>query len=137
MAAEHDSDSVEPPGSEALLDAVLRTLYDLGERSSWEEAAKDSETHPEAAGPRPTWSPGAMSASAVPHLLADLLLSFSLCRKIKSEMVTKGRPLAEGQALAGRRAHVDCLTFRTRHVTNAVLFLFWNGCSKFQAHLHD
>lgn len=31
MAAEHDSDSVEPPGSEALLDAVLRTLYDLGE----------------------------------------------------------------------------------------------------------
>lgn len=64
MAAEHDSDSVEPPGSEALLDAVLRTLYDLGERSSWEEAAKDSETHPEAAGPRPTWSPGAMSASA-------------------------------------------------------------------------
>lgn len=34
MAAEHDSNSVEPPGSEALLDAVLRTLYDLGERSS-------------------------------------------------------------------------------------------------------
>ncbi|XP_021075609.1 uncharacterized protein C1orf131 homolog [Mus pahari] len=31
MAAEHGSDSVEPPGSEALLDAVLRTLYDLGE----------------------------------------------------------------------------------------------------------
>ncbi|XP_028623556.1 uncharacterized protein C1orf131 homolog [Grammomys surdaster] len=31
MAAERDSDSTEPPGSEALLDAVLRTLYDLGE----------------------------------------------------------------------------------------------------------
>ncbi|XP_034378121.1 40S small subunit processome assembly factor 1 [Arvicanthis niloticus] len=31
MAAERDSDSPEPPGSEALLDAVLRTLYDLGE----------------------------------------------------------------------------------------------------------
>lgn len=33
MAAERDSDSTEPPGSKALLDAVLRTLYDLGERS--------------------------------------------------------------------------------------------------------
>ncbi|XP_052022604.1 uncharacterized protein C1orf131 homolog isoform X2 [Apodemus sylvaticus] len=31
MAAEQDSDSTEPAGSEALLDAVLRTLYDLGE----------------------------------------------------------------------------------------------------------
>lgn len=31
MAAERESDSTEPPGSEALLDAVLRTLYDLGE----------------------------------------------------------------------------------------------------------
>ncbi|GAB1293804.1 Uncharacterized protein C1orf131 homolog [Apodemus speciosus] len=31
MAAEQDSESTEPPGSEALLDAVLRTLYDLGE----------------------------------------------------------------------------------------------------------
>ncbi|CAO2609397.1 Uncharacterized protein C1orf131 homolog [Lemmus lemmus] len=30
-AAERDSDSAEPPGSETLLDAVLRTLYDLGE----------------------------------------------------------------------------------------------------------
>lgn len=31
MAAERESDSAELPGSEALLDAVLRTLYDLGE----------------------------------------------------------------------------------------------------------
>ncbi|XP_038168399.1 uncharacterized protein C1orf131 homolog [Arvicola amphibius] len=30
-AAERESDSTEPPGSETLLDAVLRTLYDLGE----------------------------------------------------------------------------------------------------------
>ncbi|CAH7042541.1 2810004N23Rik [Phodopus roborovskii] len=31
MAEERDSDSTEPQGSETLLDAVLRTLYDLGE----------------------------------------------------------------------------------------------------------
>ncbi|XP_051024937.1 uncharacterized protein C1orf131 homolog [Acomys russatus] len=31
MAAERESESAEPPGSETLLDAVLRTLYDLGE----------------------------------------------------------------------------------------------------------
>lgn len=31
MEAERESDSAELPGSEALLDAVLRTLYDLGE----------------------------------------------------------------------------------------------------------
>ncbi|OBS82536.1 hypothetical protein A6R68_23475 [Neotoma lepida] len=31
MAAERESDSTEPSGSETLLDAVLRTLYDLGE----------------------------------------------------------------------------------------------------------
>ncbi|KAL1785208.1 hypothetical protein HispidOSU_029973 [Sigmodon hispidus] len=31
MAAEQEGDSVESPGSETLLDAVLRTLYDLGE----------------------------------------------------------------------------------------------------------
>lgn len=30
-AAELESDSAEPPGSETLLDEVLRTLYDLGE----------------------------------------------------------------------------------------------------------
>lgn len=60
MAAERESDSAELPGSEALLDAVLRTLYDLGERISWEEAAKGSEMHPKAAGPRATRFPGAM-----------------------------------------------------------------------------
>ncbi|MEJ1284282.1 hypothetical protein NN561_015266 [Cricetulus griseus] len=31
MAEERESDSTEPAGSETLLDAVLRTLYDLGE----------------------------------------------------------------------------------------------------------
>uniref|UniRef100_A0A8C8VWP6 RIKEN cDNA 2810004N23 gene n=1 Tax=Peromyscus maniculatus bairdii TaxID=230844 RepID=A0A8C8VWP6_PERMB len=31
MAAERESDSTEPPGSETLLNAVLRNLYDLGE----------------------------------------------------------------------------------------------------------
>ncbi|XP_057609837.1 uncharacterized protein C1orf131 homolog [Chionomys nivalis] len=30
-AAERESDTTEPPGSETLLDEVLRTLYDLGE----------------------------------------------------------------------------------------------------------
>lgn len=29
-----ESDSAEPPGSETLLDEVLRTLYDLGELGS-------------------------------------------------------------------------------------------------------
>lgn len=42
MAEERESDSTEPAGSETLLDAVLRTLYDLGERGSLEEAAKGS-----------------------------------------------------------------------------------------------
>ncbi|KAL6088523.1 hypothetical protein STEG23_024796, partial [Scotinomys teguina] len=37
MAAERDSDSTETPGSETLLDAVLRTLYDLGETEGEKE----------------------------------------------------------------------------------------------------
>lgn len=69
MEAERESDSAELPGSEALLDAVLRTLYDLGETEGEteqkrtrkkKEKKRDSETVADGATeplPRPA-SPG-------------------------------------------------------------------------------
>lgn len=120
-AAERESDSAEPLGSETLLDAVLRTLYDLGELGSREEAAEDSGTHPSrgrtARYPEParvTRSPGAMPARLTPavppslrpsHLHLGRPFALSLCGKEKLKLVTKDRQLsdslAKGQTLAG------------------------------------
>lgn len=107
MAAERESDSTEPPGSETLLNAVLRNLYDLGERGSREEAAEDGGTPGHLGPARVTRSPGAMPAGGLDlplrclplgdflsHILADLSLSFSLCGKEKSERITKDRQLS-------------------------------------------
>lgn len=120
-AAERESDSAEPPGSETLLDEVLRTLYDLGELGSREEAAEDSRSHssrgrtagyPEPA--RVTRSPGAVPARLTPAAPPSLRPShphlgrpfaLSLCGKEKSKRVTEDRQLsgtlAKGQTLAG------------------------------------
>ncbi|XP_021504173.1 uncharacterized protein C1orf131 homolog [Meriones unguiculatus] len=59
MAADGGSDSTEPPGSETVLDAVLRSLYDLGEtegeteqkkiRKKREKKRRDAETQADVA----------------------------------------------------------------------------------------
>lgn len=77
MAAERESDSTEPPGSETLLDAVLRNLYDLGERGSREEAAEDGGTPGHLGPARVTRSPGAMPAGWTYPCGASLSETFS------------------------------------------------------------